>query len=364
MSVQKQGRKRRRRFHRANAPGTPPGTLASLPGAPKPVVRCLRYNRDSIESETIENPDSWNPVLRDDVVTWVDVDGLGNLDVINRVGHLFDLHPLALEDVINVHQRPKVDMYGERLFLVVRAHRKTDTIESEQISLFLGRGFVVTFQEAGIDCFEAIRKRLNSSQGRIRAAGADYLMYAILDTVIDQYFPLLESFGEELDALDASIVDMGPRQVVREIHHLRHSLSSLRRSIWPLRDAVNALIRDSAELVTDETDVYLRDCYDHTVQLIDVLETDRELCTDLRDLHMTIVGNRMNEIMKVLTIISTIFIPLSFITGLYGMNFNPQASPYNMPELNWTFGYPVALVLMALTSGAMLVYFLRKGWLK
>ncbi|MCA9059245.1 MAG: magnesium/cobalt transporter CorA, partial [Planctomycetaceae bacterium] len=332
----------RRRFFRRVQPGEIPGFLVPEANAVSPIVREVCYNDHTLQEVTVEKPLEWSPTLNADTVTWVDVDGLGDTAVIARIGELFGLHPLALEDVVNVHQRPKVEMYGDRLFLVVRAHSDHQNGESEQVALFLGPGFVVTFQESGVDCFAGIRARLQSGRGRIRQTGADYLLYSLLDNIIDQYFPILEAYGEELDSLDAALSGMKSPHAVHRIHKLRHRLADVRRSVWPLRDVVNGLIRDSGELITDETDVYLRDCYDHTIQLIDVLETDRELCADLRDLHMTMVSNRMNEIMKLLTIISTIFIPLSFITGLYGMNFNRDVSPWNMPELNWRYGYPMS----------------------
>ncbi|TWT71486.1 magnesium/cobalt transporter CorA [Crateriforma conspicua] len=302
-------------------------------------------------------------------VTWVDVCGLGDADVIATIGKAFDLHPLALEDVVNTHQRPKLEMYGDSLFFVASAMPKHGpdqedlSFDSHQIAMFLGRTFVVTFREPETNGIEGIRKRLKASRGRIRQANADYLLYALIDATVDSYFPVLEEHGERLDALDESISENPQEEVIRQIHDLRSQLLTIRRSVWPLREAINSLIRDSDDLVSDETDLYLRDSYDHTVQIIDVIETDRELCSDLRDFYLTTISNRMNQVMKFLTIIATLFIPLTFVTGLYGMNFNTQASDLNMPELNWPLGYPMVLLVLASTSIGLLLFFRKKGWL-
>lgn len=320
----------------------------------------------------VEVPDVSNlgHQMSDSAVTWLDIDGLGDADVIEQVGQIFKLHPLALEDVVNVHQRPKVEMYGEYVFVIVRAHSRVegksegDCVEMHQVALFLGRDFVVTFRERGVQCFDGVRKRIQTKRGRIRKAGADYLLYTLLDAVIDEYFPALELHGERLDSLDELISAGAEQDLVHRIHEVRSELLMIRRAVWPLREAINTLIRDSGELISDETDLYLRDCYDHTVQIIDVIETDRELCADLRDYYLTVVSNRMNQVMKFLTIIATLFIPLTFVAGLYGMNFNTHASTFNMPELNWTLGYPFALAVMTATAFGMLWYFHRRGWLR
>ena len=307
--------------------------------------------------------------LSESPVTWLDIDGLGDADVIEQVGQMFHLHPLALEDVVNVHQRPKVEMYGDYLFVIARSHSGLDAndataaLEMHQVAMFLGRDFVITFRERGVHCFDKVRTRIQTSRGRIRESGADYLLYTLLDTVIDGFFPALEQHGESLDSLDDLISAGSEQDLIHRIHEVRSELLMIRRAVWPLREAINTLIRDSGDLISDETDLYLRDCYDHTVQIIDVIETDRELCADLRDYYLTVVSNRMNQVMKFLTIIATLFIPLTFVAGLYGMNFNPQASAFNMPELNWTLGYPFALAVMLATALAMLWYFHRKGWL-
>lgn len=302
-------------------------------------------------------------------VTWVDVCGLRDANVIKTIGGLFHLHPLALEDAVNTHQRPKVEMYGDSLFFVARTMTAPDRItngdpfDSHQVAFFLGRDFVVTFRERETECIGSVRKRLKAAKGCIRDSAADYLLYALIDVTVDSYFPVLEEHGERLDLLDEVIAEKPHQDSIRQIHDLRSELLTIRRSVWPLREAINSLIRDSGDLIGDDTDLYLRDCYDHTVQIIDVIETDRELCSDLRDFYLTTISNRMNQVMKFLTIIATLFIPLTFVTGLYGMNFNTQASGLNMPELNWPWGYPMVLCIMATTTIGLLVYFRKKGWL-
>ena len=357
-------KRKKRRFRRQTHPGTPPGVVVPHPDAAPPIIRIVTYGPADASDREVRDLGSIPALIKGAAVTWVDVNGLGDADVVMRVGDLFGLHHLALEDVVNVHQRPKVELYGSRLFLIARALPHDDSHGSAQIAMFLGPDFVVSFREREAVCLDAVHQRIRSGKGKIRTYGADYLLYALLDSVIDDYFPALEKHGENLDALDSQISAGADRNLISEVHQLRSELLSLRRAIWPLRDAINALIRDSGDLVSDETDLYLRDCYDHIIQIMDVIETDRELCSDLRDFYLTVVSNRMNQVMKFLTIIATLFMPLSFIAGLYGMNFNPSASTWNMPELNWTFGYFFALALMVGTATTLTVVFWRKGWLR
>ncbi len=236
-------------------------------------------------------------------------------------------------------------------------------LETEQVSLFIGRNFVLTFLEAPGDVFESVRTNLRGAVGRVRSAGAGYLTYTLIDAVVDAYFPLVEAFGERLDALEDEVIDRPNRRAIAEVHNAKHDLRTLRRAVWPLREAINALYRDASPQFDEETRIHLRDCYDHAVQIIDIVETYRELGSDLTDLYLSSLSTRMNDVMKVLTVISTLFMPLTFITGLYGMNFDPNQSRWNMPELTWAWGYPYALSLMAISSAAMLLFFRRRGWL-
>ncbi len=351
------------RFRRRTPPGATPGTVAVDPEASRPVVRVISYGPDDLQEQQLDDLRRLPDLLDRRPVTWVDVQGLGDAETIHRLGEIFRLHPLALEDVVNTHQRAKVEDYGEYLFIVVRMLAAGERLETEQVSLFLAENFVLTFQERRGDCLEPVRNRLRAAKGRIRKAGPDYLAYALLDAVIDAYFPALERYGEHLDELDDEISNQPAPDTVARIHRMRGELLLLRRAIWPFRDHVGELLRDPNPLISGETRVFLRDCYDHTVQIIDLVETCREMCSDLRDYYLSAVNNRMSEIMKVLTVIATIFIPLGFIAGLYGMNFDPDVSGWNMPELRWSFGYPFALGVMAAVATGQLFYFWRRGWL-
>jgi len=303
------------------------------------------------------------PILEKWPVTWVNVDGLGDAKTIAALGEIFHLHPLALEDVLHVTQRPKVEQYGEHQYIVTRMAAMAETLETEQLSIFLGPGFVLTFQERPGDCLDPIRERIRKGQGRIRQAGPDYLAYALIDAVVDHYFPVLEEFGEHLEVLEDSVIERPDARTVSQIHQAKRDLLRLRRAVWPMRESVNSLTRDPLPLITDDTRTYLRDCYDHAVQILDIVESHREIASGLMDLYLSSVSNRMNDVMKVLTVIATIFIPLTFVAGIYGMNFSPEVSPLNMPELNWYWGYPFCLTIMAAVTVAMVFFFKRRGWL-
>lgn len=322
----------------------------------------MAYSEGEAVEEEIRDLGELQRFLAKYSVTWIDVDGLDNSDVICRLGALFGLHSLALEDVVNTHQRAKVEAYDSHLFIVMRMPRRSTCLETEQISMFVGNNFVLTFQERCGDCFQPIRERIRASRGVIRHSTADYLAYALLDAVIDSYFPLVDCCADDLDELEDQVAGGGMVDVTGRIHSVRNDLLILRRSIPPHRQALNELIRDQHPLISDDTRVFLRDCYDHTVQLVDLLEVYRETCADLRDYYLSIVNNRMNEVMKVLTVIATIFLPLSFIAGLYGMNFDTKF-PWNMPELKWRFGYGFALGLMLAVASVQMIFFRRKGWI-
>jgi magnesium transporter len=353
----------RRRLKRRAKPGAAPGFLPIDPEAPRPVIQVLAYSAGDFVVRDVANVAELREFMGRWPVTWVNVDGLGDARILEELARLFDLHPLAMEDVVNVHQRAKVDRFGDRTYMVAHMVSLTEHFETEQLSLFLGPDFVITFQERpGWDCLEPVRERIRKGAQRIREAGTGYLAYSILDAVIDHYFPVLEEFGERLETLEDQIILRPDRSAIAQVHELKRELLYLRRAIWPLREALNTLVRDEIPHITHETRLYLRDGYDHAVRIIDLVETYREVCSDLMDLYLSSISNRMNEIMKVLTLISTLFIPLTFVVGVYGMNFNTQASPWNMPELNWYYGYPLCLGLMVLIVIIQFVYFVRKGW--
>lgn len=354
----------REKLKRRARPGTAPGTLTIDPASPRPEIRVVAYGPDGFKEGAIARPAELKEYLARWPVTWVNVDGLGDAATIRELGEIFNLHPLALEDVVNVHQRAKVEQYGDQTFIVAHMATVNDHLETEQISLFLGSKFVLTFQERpGWDCLEPVRDRIRKHLTHLRSAGPGYLAYALLDAIVDQYFPVLEAYGERLETLEDLVVERPDRAAVAEVHEMKRELLHVRRLIWPQREALNSLVRDRTPHIDDETRLYLRDCYDHAVRIIDLVETHREVCSDLMDLYLSSVSNRMNEVMKVLTVISTLFIPLTFIVGVYGMNFNTQISPWNMPELNWPFGYPLVLALMAIISVGQLIFFRRKGWI-
>jgi magnesium transporter len=351
------------RFKRRSKPGTSPGTLQRIVDSPQPEITVIAYTPERIVETKIKSVHEIDPLLKSNNVVWINVDGLGATEILEKLGARFALHPLALEDVLNLHQRPKIEAYGETLFMVARMIYLKEHIETEQISFFLGANFVLTFQERVGDCLDAVRERIRQGLGRIRKSGADYLLYALIDTIVDSYYPVVDQFADRLEELEEQVEISQGSNAMAQIHETRNELLMVRRAIRPHREALNQLVRDEHPLVTAETRIFFRDCYDHTIQLIDLLETYREMCSDLRDYALSIVSHRMNEVMKVLTIIATIFIPLSFIAGVYGMNFDTD-SKWNMPELEWTYGYPFALVLMSTVTGLFVFYFWRKGWMR
>ncbi len=362
--MKKRRRAREEGFHRRTLPGAAPGTIAVDPEAPRPLVRLVAYDTQKILERDAPDLRQIPNLQRDHAVVWLDLDGLGDRESVLQAGEIFGLHQLALEDVVNVHQRPKIENYGDYLFLVARMPIPgEERLLTEQLSLFLGRDFVVTFQE-GVpgDCLDPVRLRLRDSSRRIRSQGADFLAYAILDSLVDSYFPLLEAYGERLETLEEDVLGTPDRDTIVQLQLIKRDLLTLRRVFWPLREAVAGLLKDPSALVREETRVFLRDVSDHTVQLLDLLETYREIAAGLVDLYLSSVSNRMNEIMKTLTIVSTLFIPLSFLAGLYGMNFDTR-QPWNMPELGWRYGYPFALGLMAVVAFGLVGWMHHRGWL-
>ncbi len=363
MSKKKPQRRRKPpRIQKQSAPGAIPGTIQAPKNAVHTAVQVIKFSEDQIEERVLGDAGEIREFLDDHSVTWINVEGLGDPATFHELREIFDLHKLAIEDVVNVHQRSKVEAYHNHIFIVLRMVFLQTQLETEQVSMFVGENYVLTIQERPGDCFEPVRERLRQSRGRIRTAAADYLAYALIDAVIDGYFPVVDSYGERMEHLDERITAGHAVNTMEVIHNLRSDLMVLRRAIRPLRDALNHLKPDDHSIFSQETHLYLRDCYDHTIQLIDLLDTYRELCANLRDYHMSIVSNRMNEVMKVLTITGTIFIPLTFIAGIYGMNFNTEL-PGNMPELNMPYGYVWAWLAMLATGAGLLTFIWHKGWL-
>ncbi|MBX9666482.1 MAG: magnesium/cobalt transporter CorA [Candidatus Obscuribacterales bacterium] len=327
-------------------------------------IRVIAYGPSEVKTADLVSVDEISEHFNKLPVTWVDIEGPVDQETLAQVGAIFNLHSLALEDVLHNHQRAKVESYGSHHFIVTRMVSIGKKLTTEQLSIFFSKNFVITFQDKkGGDCLNSVREAIRRGIGKIRQESADHLAYALVDAVVDGYFPVLDLVGERLNALEDEILERHDNNYPSRIHELKRDIWMLRRTIWPLRDAVNIMVRDGRSVLSAETMLYLRDCYDHAVRIIDLVETYHQLCSDLMDLHHSRESARMNEILKVLTIISTIFIPPTFIAGIYGMNFHADKSPLNMPELDWYFGYPFALLLMALMMGGLIFWLWIRGWL-
>jgi magnesium transporter len=350
-------------IQRRSEPGAPPGTLIAPLEADEPIIDAMVYTRDTCEEFANIAVDDVQALRARQGVTWINITGVGNVAVIEQIAELFGLHHLAVEDVLNFHQRPKMEEFQNYLFIVVRMVTAPDSSDTEQVSIFLGDDFVLSVQERPGDCLDPVRRRAMSSTSRLRNSGADYLAYAIVDAVVDGFFPVLERSGEDLERLEETVVRAPQPDVVEDLHDMKRHFLALRRTIWPYRDLLSGLAREEHALLSHEARLHFRDCYDHAVQLIDLLETYRETASGLMEVYMSSVSARLNETMKVLTIIATVFIPLSFIASLYGMNFDSTVSVWNMPELEWRFGYPFALGLMGLCAASLVAYFWKSGWI-
>ncbi|MFH0981627.1 MAG: magnesium/cobalt transporter CorA [Planctomycetota bacterium] len=365
MGAKTRRRKTKARFQHRTEPGAPPGTIVPDPDAPRSDMHVIAYDAEGHVELQIRDPREITPLLEKYPVTWVHVESVADTGLVYEFGQLFKLHRLALEDVVHVHQRAKAESYGSYYFIVARMPEPNKTWVTEQISFFLSDRFVLTFGEwPGPDCLEPVRARVRTGWGRSRAARPDYLVYALLDAIVDHYFPLVEDCGERLDAIEADVMEGPARDVMPRVHVIKRDMLTVRRAIWPLRDAINVLLRDTTPLISDETRIYLRDLHDHTIQIVDLVESYRDISSGLTDVYLSSVSQRTNEIVKVLTVISTIFMPLTFIVGLYGMNFDTDASPWNMPELHWYWGYPLVSAVMVAVTAGMLLFFYRRGWLR
>ena len=340
--------------------GLPPGTIVPREiRAEKPRITVIDYDAERIEERAVERIEDCFPFRETPTVTWINIDGVHDVEGLTKLGERFGIHPLVLEDIAGTGQRPKLEVFDNFLFVVLKM-LSTDAsgeLETEQVSLLVGENFVISFQERPGDVFEPVRERLRAARGRIRADGPDYLAYALMDIVVDNYFAVLEAAGDRIEEIDEALVDNPTTEHVAGIRALKKEMIFLRRSVWPLREVVSGLERSGSVLVKETTLVYLRDVYDHTVQVMDTIESLRDMTAGLLDLYLSNVSNRMNEVMKVLTIIATIFIPLTFIAGIYGMNFQW------MPELGWRWGYPAALGAMLAIGIVMVIFFRRKRWL-
>jgi magnesium transporter len=345
---------------RYTAPGSAPATLVALPeqAGSKPKLQLIEYDAHSFREREIELSDLDS--IQSSRVSWINIGGLGDVETLRKVGEHFRIHPLALEDVFNTGQRPHIDEYDDQLFIVLQmAYEETEgELVFEQVSLLLGKHYVITIQEdAAADVFEPVRKRLREGLGNARFLHSDYLAYTLIDAVIDQYFPLSEALGDSIESMEEELLTAPNREKLEKIHEFRQVLAQLRRAVWPAREVLARLLRDESGLIAEKTKPFLRDCLDHVLAIADLLETYRDITTSFMDLYVSSLSMRTNDIMRVLTIISSIFIPLTFIAGLYGMNFA------KMPELHWRFGYPAVLIIMLAVASGMILFFKRKNWL-
>lgn len=346
-------------------PGSPPGILEHQTGRVTYPSRLYlaRYDGGHLEEKTDADLADSRAYLGRPGVKWLHLMGIQNLALLQDLGTCLDLHPLALEDVAEGRAPIKVDDYQHYLFIVSRLVTDLVGFHDEQISLFLGGDYVFSVQETHTDYFALVRERLRRGSGQIRTLGADYLAYALIDYLVDTWFPLIEQFGERIEDLEDRLLTQPDGRLTFELQTLRRQMLRGRRLLWPIREVINNLLDQEGALVRPQTRIYLRDCYDHSFQAIDLLENYRDIASGLIDIYLSSINNRLNEVMKVLTVIATIFMPLTFIAGVYGMNFKTEVSVWNMPELNWYFGYPFALGLMGAVTVIMLVYFKRKRWI-
>jgi magnesium transporter len=350
----------RRKHTMAHRVGLPPGSLTFTGRHHSTEVKMtvLDYSEDDAREKEVAAVAEMVGYRSGPSTTWINISGLHNVDIIGDLGKNFGIHPLVLEDIVDTSQRPKLEDYGDYLYIVLRTFDLAEgELSGEQVSLIVGDGFVISFQESDHDLFRPVRERINNCKGRIRREGADYLAYALIDTIVDNYFVLLETLGERLEDLEDELVTRVGSQALTEIHRLKREMLFFRKALWPLREVIGALGRGESAIIKQSTLLYIRDVYDHTIQVIDTLETYRDILAGLLDIYLSSVSNRLNQVMKVLTVISTIFMPLTFIVGLYGMNFE------YMPELKWQWGYPAVLVFMASLTAGLIIFFRRKQWL-
>jgi magnesium transporter len=355
---------RKREFSRRvkEQAGQPPGTPFFIGRRRMEEVKIsyIRFNENLHEEKELSTPDECAQLCRSEDIVWINVEGIHDADIVEKLGSLFSIHPLTVEDIVNTMQRPKFEDFSSYIYVVLKMLSYTGSegqMDKEQVSLILGSNYVITFQEKPGDVFEPVRERIRNNRGRIRRSGSDYLAYALMDDVVDSYFLILESLGDSIEELEDVVILNPDPDTVSRIHMFKRAMLYIRRTVWPLREEISLLEKSGSELVHDSTMVFLRNLYDHTIQVIDTVETYRDIISGMHDTYLSSVSNRMNEVMKVLTIIATIFIPLTFIAGVYGMNFR------NMPELYWKWGYFGTLGVMVIVAVCMIIYFKRKKWI-
>jgi magnesium transporter len=342
--------------------GASPGTLIHIgeQKSEKARISLIDYDETNLEEKELDSIDAALPLKDLPTITWINIDGLHEIDVIEKTGQCFDIHPLVLEDILNTGQRPKSEEFEDFVFVVLKMlyyDPNNEELYSEQISLVFGRNFLISFQEIQGDVFKTVRERIRKPKTRIRKAGCDYLAYALMDAVVDHYFLILENLGDDIEILEEELIENPTVDTMQTIHDLKREMIYLRKQIWPIREIINNLVKSESPLIEASTHVYFRDVYDHTIQVIDTIESFRDILGGMHDMYLSTVSNRMNEVMKVLTIIATIFIPITFVAGIYGMNFK------FIPELEWRWGYLMFWVIIAVIVGCMATYFKKKKWI-
>ena len=342
--------------------GLPPGSLVHVGEKKTEKVRIslIDYIVGKFEEKEVKNVEECFSFKRKPSITWINVDGLHEVDVIEKLGKCFEIHPLVLEDILNTDQRPKIEDFENYIFFILKmlyTDEKTKEVHSEQVSLILGKNFVISFQESKGDVFETVRERIRKGKGRIRKMGSDYLAYALIDAIVDNYFTILENIGDRVEGMENDVVTNPDPELLQKIYNLKREMIYLRKSVWPLREVINGLLREESKLIKNSTHIFLRDLYDHTIQTIDTIETFRDMISGMLDIYMSSVSNKMNEVMKVLTIFAAIFIPLTFIVGIYGMNFQ------YMPELSIPWAYPLVWIVILIVGISLLGFFKHKKWI-
>jgi len=353
---------RRNKKTRSGKVGLPPGSLVSVGEklSEKSKITLTYYDEQCLQEMDIRRISGCASFIKKTGVTWINFEGIPEVTVLEELGLSFGLHPLTLEDILNTDQRPKTEDYGDYLYIVLKMFYNDNQgaidIKSEQISIIFGVNFVISFQEQESNTFQTIRERLNNAKGRLRKSGPDYLTHALIDAIVDHYFLILENVGERIELLEEKLVKTPSTGLLSAIQELKKELILLRKSLWPLREMINSLERSESPLVNESSAFYFRDIYDHTIHIIDTLETYRDMLSGMLDIYLSSISNRMNEVMKVLTVIATLFMPLTFIAGVYGMNFK------YMPELEWRWGYAMVWAVLLIIAGGMLLYFRKKKW--
>ena len=351
------------RKKRSKKAGLPPGTPIHI-GEHKTqavLMTAFSYTDSAVQETVLPSQKDCLTVLNNlNGTLWIQTQGIHDIQALEQLASFFQLHPLVLEDIVNNEQRPKLEDYSDYLFVVIKqikCHGETRRLRIEQLSFVLGPHFILSFQEDTEDVFQSVIKRLRNEKGRLRTRGVDYLTYALIDAIVDHYFEVLENFGSEIEELEPQLISEPNPSYLKRLHHLKQDMVVLRKSIWPLREVLSHLERRESRLIDDKTRVYFRDIHDHTVQIIETLETYRDMLSNMLDIYLTSLSHKLNETMKVMAIIATLFIPLTLIAGIYGMNFK------HMPELDWPWGYPFVLIFMGICAGGMLIYFRKKRWL-